>query len=207
MNFSWSADRAATALFLLVTVAAAPLFAHFPIPPKQAEIGRKPARRTVPDFTLTDQDGKRFQFASARGKLVVVTFIFTTCPDVCPLLTAKFAAIQRALAAKKRDDYLLLSISTDPQTDTSAVLKSYAERYKPDFRRWLFLTGSSEQLAKVWKEFGITVESAGPGQVRHTALTTLIDRQGIRRFDYYTDRWREQEILRDIDVLGQPTSK
>lgn len=207
MNFSWSAEKAAIALFLLFTAVASPLFAHFPVPPKPGEIGKKAIHQVVPDFTLTDQDGKRFRFASARGKLVLVTFIFTTCPDVCPLLTAKFAAIQRALTVEKRDDYLLLSITTDPQTDTSAVLKSYAERYKPDFHRWFFLTGSRDQLAKVWKEFGITVESAGPGQVRHTTLTTLIDRRGIRRFDYYTDRWQEKEILRDIDSLGPTTSK
>ena len=207
MNFRWSAERAAAALFLVVVMAASPLFAHFPIPPKPGEIGRKAVRRAMPDFTLTDQDGKRFQLAGARGKLVLVTFIFTTCPDICPLLTGKFAAIQRELAAKQRDDYLLLSITTDPQTDTSDVLKTYAERYKPDFRRWLFLTGSREELAKVWKEFGITVESAGPGQVRHTTLTTLIDRRGIRRFDYYTDRWQEKEILRDMDSLRLTASK
>jgi protein SCO1/2 len=192
---------------LLVGMATSPGLAHLPIPPKQGEIGRKAVRETVANFALTDQEGKRFQFASARGKLVVVTFIFTTCPDICPLLTAKFAAIQRDLAAKKRADYLLLSITTDPQTDTSAVLKSYAAHYKPDLRHWLFLTGSREHLARVWKEFGVTVQTAGPGQVQHTVLTTLIDRHGVRRFDYYTDRWQEKEILRDIASLDSETSK
>ena len=206
MILCWSVSRIAAG-FLLIGMAASPAFAHLPLPPKQGEIGRKAVRQNVPNFTLIDQDGKRFQFANARGKLVVVTFIFTTCPDVCPLLTAKFAAMQHELAARKRDDYVLLSITTDPQTDTSAVLKSYAKRYKPDFRHWLFLTGSREQLARVWKEFGVTVQSAGPGQIQHTALTTLIDRDGVRRFDYYTDRWQEKEILRDIDSLDSVTSK
>ncbi|MGE5816814.1 MAG: SCO family protein [Deltaproteobacteria bacterium] len=206
MILCWNASRIAAG-FLLIGMAGSPAFAHLPLPPKQGEIGRKAVHQNVPNFTLIDQDGKRFQFANARGKPVVVTFIFTTCPDVCPLLTAKFAAMQRELAAKKRDDYLLLSITTDPQTDTSAVLKSYAKRYKPDFRHWLFLTGSREQLAKVWKEFGVTVQSAGPGQIQHTTLTTLIDRDGVRRFDYYTDRWQEKEILRDIDSLDSVTSK
>lgn len=206
MILCWSVSRIAAG-FLLIGMAALPAFAHLPIPPKQGEIGRKAVRRNVPNFTLIDQDGKRFQFANARGKFVVVTFIFTSCPDVCPLLTAKFAAMQRELAAKKRDNYLLLSITTDPQTDTSTVLNSYAKRYKPDFRHWLFLTGSREQLAKVWKEFGVTVQSAGPGQIQHTTLTTLIDRDGVRRFDYYTDRWQEKEILRDIDSLDSVTLK
>jgi protein SCO1/2 len=138
---------------------------------------------------------------------VVITFIFTTCPDLCPLLTAKFAAMQRELAANSREDYLLLSITTDPQVDTSAVLKSYAQRYKPDFRHWLFLTGSRAQLAKVWKQFGVIVHSAGPGQIQHTVLTALVDRHGIRRFDYYGDGWQEKEILRDIGSLDAVTAQ
>jgi protein SCO1/2 len=206
MILRWSVSQIAAGL-LLIGVTASSGLAHLPMPPKQGEIGRQAVRESVPNFTLTDQEGKRFQFTSARGKFVLVTFIFTTCPDICPLLTAKFAALQRELAANKHGGYMLLSITTDPETDTSAVLKSYAERYKPDFRRWLFLTGSREQLARVWKEFGVTVKSAGPGQVQHTVLTTLIDRHGVRRFDYYTDRWQEKEILRDIASLDSGMSK
>src|SRR6185295_18351827 len=90
--------------------------AHFPLPPKQlSEIGRRVVKTAVPDFKLTDQDGKPFRFADSRGKLVLITFIFTTCPDVCPLLTAKFAAIQRALDEQNVRAYRLLSITTDPE--------------------------------------------------------------------------------------------
>jgi protein SCO1 len=206
MSSNWSVSRVAPIL-LLISMGGSPAFAHLPIPPKQGEIGRKAVQESVANFTLIDQDGKPFRFADAHGKLILVTFIFTTCPDVCPLLTGKFAALQRQLAATKHNNYLLLSVTTDPQTDTSAVLKQYASRYKPDFRHWLFLTGSREQLAKVWKEFGVTVENSGAGQIRHTALTTLIDRRGVRRFDYYTDRWSEKEILRDMASLDALTSR
>lgn len=202
MNFSWNASRVSSVILLLIDIAASPAFAHVPIPPKQGGIGRKAVREAVANFTLVNQDGKPFHFADARGKFVLVTFIFTTCPDVCPLLTAKFATIQRELAAQNKTDYLLLSITTDPQTDTSAVLKAYAARYKPDHRHWLFLTGSPAQLEQVWKDFGVTVQNLGAGQIRHTTLTTLIDRRGVRRFDYYTDRWQEKEILRDIAALA-----
>jgi len=200
MISNWSISRVAPIL-LLISIAGSPAFAHLPIPPKQGEIGRKAVQESVPNFTLIDQDGKLFHFTDAHGKLILVTFIFTTCPDVCPLLTGKFAGLQRQLAATKYNNYLLLSVTTDPQTDTSAVLKQYAARYKPDFRHWFFLTGSRAQLAKVWKEFGVTVENSGAGQIRHTVLTTLIDRRGARRFDYYTDRWQEKEILRDMATL------
>lgn len=176
---------------------------HIPIPPKEpSEIGRRVAKKTVADFNLSDQDGKPFKFNSTRGKLVLVTFIFTTCPDVCPLLTAKLAAIQRTLEENKIKDYFLLSITTDPERDTTAALKEYAGHFKADFRRWSFLTGSRQDMAKVWKLFGVNVTKNESGQVQHTSLTTLVDRRGNRRVDYYGDKWQEKEVLKDIEWLA-----
>jgi len=180
---------------------------HIPIPPKKGDAGRKTAHTPVRDFTLIDQEGKPFRLSSARGKMVLATFIFTTCPDVCPLLSAKFAAIDRALSKQKRDDYLLLSITTDPERDTPPALRAYAAGYKADPRRWRFLTGSREQVEAVWREFGVNVRVSATGQVRHTALTTLIDRQGARRVDYYTEKWDEREILKDIAWLDSESKK
>jgi protein SCO1 len=176
---------------------------HIPIPPKEpSEIGRRVVKKAVPEFKLTDQDGKPFQFSSTRGKLVLVTFIFTTCPDVCPLLTAKLAAIQRTMEAKKMRDYSLVSITTDPERDDTAVLKDYANRFKADLKHWSFLTGSRQELTKVWKVFGVNVTKTESGQVQHTSLTTLVDQQSNRRVDYYGDKWREAEVLKDIDWLA-----
>ncbi|HEY2922510.1 MAG TPA: SCO family protein [Candidatus Binatia bacterium] len=176
---------------------------HIPIPPKEpSEIGRRVVKKTVADFKLTDQDGKPFKFNSTRGKLVLVTFIFTTCPDACPLLTAKLAAIQRTLEEKKIKDYLLLSITTDPERDTTAALKEYAGHFKADFRRWSFLTGSRQEMANVWKLFDVNVTKTESGQVQHTSLTTLVDHQGIRRVDYYGDKWQEKGVLKDIEWLS-----
>ena len=176
---------------------------HMPIPPKApSEIGRRVAKTAVPDFKLTDQDGKIFRFAATRGKLVLVTFIFTTCPDVCPLLTAHFAAIQRTLNDRQRKDYFLLSITTDPERDTPAVLRDYAGRFKADFKDWSFLTGTRAHLSQVWKAFGVNVIKNESGQVQHTTFTTLIDRQGNRRVDYYGDKWQDKEVLKDIEWLA-----
>jgi protein SCO1 len=87
-------NRAIFFTLIVSTLLAKLLWAHIPIPPKApSEIGRRPVKIAVPDFTLTDQNGKPFRFAAARGKLILVAFIFTTCPDVCPLLTANFATI------------------------------------------------------------------------------------------------------------------
>lgn len=195
-------SRSLLLALLSVALVSAPAWPHIPMPPKTpSEIGRRAVNISVPDFTLMDQNGKPYRFVSARGKLVLVTFIFTTCPDVCPLLTAHFASIQRVLEEKKIKDYQLISITTDPERDTAPVLKDYAGRYKADFKSWSFLTGSRSELAKVWKEFGVHVVKNESGQVQHTTFTTLVDRRGNRRVDYYGDKWQEQEVLKDFQSL------
>jgi protein SCO1/2 len=200
-------NRVAMVSGIIVTFGCASAFAHFPIPPKKSEIGRRVVDKPVKSFTLTDQGGKKFQLADARGKIVAITFVYTRCPDVCPLFTAKFASIQRALEArgkelKKQTEYLLLTITTDPEYDTPKQLKSYAEHFKPNFSNWLFLTGAKEHVGEVWKDFGVNVRKSADGHVQHTAFTTLIDRKGMRRVDYYGDKWHENELLQDLVSLA-----
>jgi protein SCO1/2 len=190
-----------TAASLFVGLLTTPAFAHIPIPPKKGEIGRRESSTPAPSFVLVDQSGKTFHFNPATGKLLLVTFVYTTCPDVCPLFTAKLASIQRTLEEEKRDDYLLLTITTDPARDTPAKMKAYAQAFHADFQRWHFLSGNREALAQVWKDFGVTVKDLGNSQIQHTNLTTLIDPQGIRRVDYYGDKWQEKEILKDLARL------
>lgn len=197
----------AALLFTIELLTPSFALAHLPVPPKKGEAPRRVVQTPVRDFTLLDQQGKPFRFSAARGKLVLATFIFAACPDVCPLLSAKFAAIDRILSNQRRDDYLLLSITTDPARDTPAALQTYAAGFQADARRWRFLTGPREQLEAVWRDFGVNVHVSASGQVRHTALTTLIDKQGIRRVDYYTDRWDERQILKDIAWLESETKK
>ena len=81
-------------------------------------------------------------------------------------------------------------------------MKEYASRFKADPNRWAFLTGSRAELAKVWQAFGVNVTRNESGQVFHTALTTLIDRHGTRRVNYYGDKWLDKEVLKDIQWLS-----
>ena len=192
---------------LAIVVFCAVAWSHVPISPQSpAAPGRQAVNIAVPDFELKDQDGKAFHFASARGEVVLITFIFTTCPDVCPLLTAKFAAIQRDLERRKIADYHLLSITTDPERDTSPVLKAYASRFKAQTERWSFLTGTRQDLAKIWKAFGLNVVKNQSGQIQHTTFTTVVDRQGNRRVDYYGDKWRDADVLADMQRLRKTNS-
>jgi len=194
------------ALLIALSLLNTELQAHIPLPPKKGEIGRRETNVAAPSFTLTNQAGKKFRFNAASGKFVLVTFVYTTCPDVCPLFSAHFAAIQRAVAEEKRENYLLLSISTDPKRDTPAKMKAYAEAFKADFKHWQFLTGSQKDLSEVWKNFGVNVKDHGNGQIQHTNLTTLIDAKGTRRVDYFGDKWLVKEVLKDIKWLESEKS-
>ena len=155
----------------------------------------------APDFVLLNQDGKSFDSATLRGKVVVLNFIFTTCTDVCPLFTAHFAQLQRTLKNGPAGDLYFVSITTDPEVDSPKVLKSYAQRYGADFQNWAFLTGTDAQMKPVWKGFGVRVIRKGRGLVQHTSLTTVIDREGVRRFNYFGEKWQLKDLQQDIAGL------
>ncbi|MBI2351850.1 MAG: SCO family protein [Deltaproteobacteria bacterium] len=162
---------------------------------------RRQLHLPIPDFSLTDQTGKPFKFQTLRGKLVPVAFVYTTCPDVCPLMTASMRLVQEKLPDRQRHSVFLLSITTDPEVDSPRVLKAYGERYGIDFSNWLFLTAELQTLAPVWKAFGVGVQRKARGLVDHTPLTALIDAKGNMRFAYIGGSPDHKMILRDIDFL------
>jgi hypothetical protein len=115
--------------------------------------------------------------------------------------------LQRTLKNEHAGNVFLVSITTDPEVDSPKVLKSYAQRYGADFQNWAFLTGSEAQLKQVWKGFGVRVIKKGRGLVQHTSLTTVIDRQGIRRFNFFGEKWQLKDLLRDTSALLEEKPK
>jgi len=162
---------------------------------------RRQLHLPIPDFSLTDQTGKPCKFQTLRGKVVLVAFVYTTCPDVCPLMTASMRLVQEKLPDRQRGAVFFLSITTDPEVDSPQVLKAYGERYGIDFSNWLFLTAELQTLAPVWKAFGVGVQRKARGLVDHTPLTALIDAKGTMRFAYTGGSPDHKMILRDIDFL------
>jgi protein SCO1/2 len=153
------------------------------------------------EFVLLNQDNQRFDSKRLRGKVVVLDFIFTTCTDVCPIFTANFAQLQRKLNDRYGSELFFVSVTTDPEVDSPKVLKAYAQRYGADFNNWAFLTGSEVQLREVWNGFSVRVIRKGRGLVQHTSLTTVIDRGGIRRRNYFGEKWHLKELERDLLML------
>jgi protein SCO1/2 len=155
----------------------------------------------IEDFALRDQSGKPFSFQRLRGKLVVLTFAYTTCPDLCPLLTSSLQRVQRGLRADERNSVYLITITVDPEIDSPQVLKSYAERYRIDFSNWSFLTGEEEELSPVWQAFGVKVHRKARGLVDHTTLTALVDEKGVMRFAYHGTSPDPKVVLEDLRAL------
>jgi protein SCO1 len=155
----------------------------------------------APEFTLTRQDGKRLALRELRGKVLVITFIFASCTDTCPLLTAKMAGLQSRLGPAFGPQVFFLSITVDPERDTPAVLKRYAEAHKANMAGWAFLTGSPAEIREVAQRYGIYYKKTARGDVDHTFLTSLVDQSGILRVQYVGVRFNPDEMLRDLQSL------
>jgi protein SCO1/2 len=157
----------------------------------------------APDFTLTNQDGQSLSLASLRGKVAVATFIYASCTDTCPLLTAKMAGIQKRLGSDFGSRVFFVSVTVDPERDTAEVLGRYARAHGANLGGWAFLTGSPAQIREVSRSYGIFVKKQERGDVDHTFLTSIIDQGGTLRVQYMGVRFDPEEMLRDIRSLLQ----
>jgi protein SCO1 len=160
-----------------------------------------PKIKPAPEFTLTKQDGKRLTLKELRGKTLAITFIFASCADTCPLLTAKMAGIQDRLGPAFGPEVNFLSITVDPERDTPEVLKRYAEGHKANPAGWAFLTGTPAEIRNVAKRYGIYYKKNPRGDVDHTFLTSLVDHNGTLRVQYMGVKFNPDEMLRDIRSL------
>ena len=106
-----------------------------------------PVLSVVPDFVLTNQDNRTITRTELLGRPWVADIIFTRCAGPCPLMTRRMKSLQDVLPSDSR--VRLVTLTTDPAYDTPAVLRQYGERFGADFRRWWFLTGTSEQIARL----------------------------------------------------------
>jgi protein SCO1/2 len=159
---------------------------------------RLPVIGPAPDFALISQDERPVTLTDYRGRVVVVTFIYTSCPDVCPLLTATLAQVQDDLGNLFGTQIAFVSITVDPERDTTAVLKTYALDFGANLEGWVFLTGEAGALKDVTARYGIAVRKLADGEIQHTLLTSLIDRSGQLRVQYLGARFDPEEFRRDL---------
>jgi protein SCO1 len=139
---------------------------------------------TIPDFKLTERSGAPFESASLKGKVWVADFFFASCPGVCPALNARMAELHKAFATE--DGVRFVSITTDPQNDTPAVLQEYASRFQAD-ARWFFLTGEKDAIWQLSRDGFKLAVAESPGErepITHSTRLVLIDRNGVARGFY-----------------------
>jgi protein SCO1 len=168
---------------------------------EQKPIERREVSKPIKDFSLIDQSGQKFESNKLRGKVMIVAFAYTTCPDVCPLITAAMRQVQINLTQRERENSYLVTVTTDPEVDSPKVLAAYAKRFEVELSGWSFLTGDQATLEQVWKSFGVGVVRKARGLVDHTPLTAILDRQGTLRIAYVGASPDPKSVLHDVRRL------
>jgi len=149
----------------------------------------------VSDFTLTDQTGQRVSLSKFAGKVVGVTFIYTSCPlpDYCFRLSNNFGRLQKRFADRMGRDLALLSVSFDPVHDQPEVLAKYAGIWKADPNSWHFLTGTTAEVKAVCRMFGLNFWP-DEGTLAHSLHTLVIDRQGKLAANFEGNQFSAEQL-------------
>jgi protein SCO1/2 len=161
----------------------------------------------VPDFTLTDQTGRRVSLSQWAGKVVAVTFIYTSCPlpDYCFRLSNNFSQLNQRFASRMGRDLVLLSISFDPTHDQPKVLAKYASTWKADPESWHFLTGRLDEVKALTRQFGLNFWRDDV-YFTHSMHTLVIDRQGRLAADFEGNQFTARQLGDYLETLF-PASK
>ena len=180
----------------------------------------------APNFELLNQDGRRVSMDDMRGSVVVLTFLYTSCPDVCPIVTSQLRDVQTALGPDA-DGAEFVAMSVDPERDTVEAARDYLERWELG-EGWQYLVGERSELEDIWATYYVSpIESgsgvsASPSQsgertmggatdrlgariaerylVIHSAPVYLIDREGRRRVAH-TMPLELEKISEDVKLL------
>jgi protein SCO1 len=180
--------------------------AEAPNPPASSGFELLRPGEPVPDGSFRDQGGRKRRFSDFKGSPVVMTFIYTRCPDAtfCPLMDRHFAALQKTL---KEDPALsgvrLVTVSFDPVTDTPAVLTTHAKSLNADLSRWTFLTGDRDEVDQFASRFGVSVTRSLSDQrdITHNLRTAIVDADGKLVKAYTGNDWSPDQVLSDLRKL------
>ena len=154
---------------------------------------------SVPDFSLTNQQGEPLGLSDMAGKIWVADFIFTNCPTICPAMTQEMARLQSEFVA---DPVYFVSFSVDPERDTPRVLSRYAAAYGADDRRWHFLTGDKAKIYQL-AEQGFSLAAGHKGsEILHSPRFVLVKADG-NIHDFYDSRSGPAmlRLRRDVKAL------
>lgn len=202
-------DRRA-ALAAIAAVIATPLYAHSTKELEQ-EFNKKEAYfqaldKKTPDFELADAGGKLFQPADFAGKVVILHFIYLSCPDACPLHTEKLADVQARINASPMKDLVqFISVTTDPENDSPDKMREYGTIHGMDDANWMLLTvppGKSENTTRdLARAFGHKFAVEDDGTQTHGVVTHVIDKTGRWRANFYGLEFKSVNMVLFVNAL------
>jgi protein SCO1/2 len=155
------------------------------------------------EIALRDQDGRLVRLSSLRGKTVFVTFLYTHCPDICPLIADHLNLVLRRLGPE-RAGVRVLAVSVDPTGDDHASVRRFVRSHRllPQFH---YLTGTPAELVAVWRRYHIAVQSTPKRVLGHSSTTLLVDAKGRTRL-VYDSRFTAPQVLADLQQLASAPS-
>ncbi len=156
----------------------------------------------APPLKLRNYLGQQVDLSSYRGKAVLVTFLYTNCPDVCPLITSNLGVAQNLMGAKTASKLQIIAVSVDPTRDTRKAVARFLARHLMT-GKMLYLIGSPHELAAVWKTWGVGSERdvQQPQFVNHSGLVYGITATG-KRLTLYAANFQPSEIAHDVPLLA-----
>jgi protein SCO1/2 len=160
----------------------------------------------IPPFSFISQDGKEVTEKDFEGKVYIVDFFFTRCPDICPTMTSELVRVQEAF--QDFPDIRILSHSVDPLYDSVAILKEYAQKFKADTQMWTFVTGDKAAIYNMARcgYFISARENTSPISVDfvHSDKVVLIDKEKrIRGYYSGTNRKEIDRLITEVQILLQ----
>jgi protein SCO1/2 len=163
----------------------------------------------APDFSLLDADGRPVKLSDFRGKVVVLYFIYASCPDVCPLHSEKVAQIQADInETPMRDLVQFIAITTDPVRDTATVLREYGPAHGLDPKNWVFLTSGPDKpdaTRDLARRYGLEFTEEDGGVQMHGVVTHLIDKSGNLRARYHGLKFKTTNFIVHVNALTNDT--
>ena len=157
------------------------------------DLGKTPA----PDFRLTDQNGKSIALSQFKGRPIVLTFLYTHCPDECPLTAEKLHTVMLNLG-NDAQKVAVLAVSTDPQRDTAAAAQQFSQAHTMQ-AYWHYLIGTSAALSPVWNLYNVYAQQEQQ-TVNHTLPIYVIDKQGRERV-YLGSDFTPEQLTADLKTL------
>ncbi len=165
----------------------------------------QPFNKEAPDFELQDAEGLTVGLRDYRGKVAVLHFIYTNCPDVCPLHAELIAEIQQMVnRTPMRDGVQFVTITSDPKRDTPEIMRAYGTAHGLDQANWTFLTSGPERLTatrQLVEKFGHKFTEVDGGYQVHSLVTHVIDRDGRWRANFHGLKFDPTNLVLFVNAL------